>query len=843
MSRLISAFAMESFEELSKILNAAVTNESCKAVLPLLSSEKFAKQLFRWKLFSNLRKRSDNDDDLFFDHQHSEIEWIFNDTSTLELLLCSGYVQDHRWREVLELLCKILVADTAARSGFKLRLAVAISITFSTPVMSLAEPTKSIDALERYRSFVGWAETGKLFPIFRQLTAWQLRYVVGSWAGDDELVWAREHVKKDFCSPHVIGEATHAMMKYKETNDDGISIHEGAKYYKNKPVTMAVLLNEGAVCGGISKFGCAMSQAFGIPAMPVGQTGHCALLWWREGEWILTNDVSGLGESTVHDGIQYSWGRTAEYVVLMEYAQQNFTAFILSEKLRIAAKFLEKTVALGILDTAAAYSKFNFLVWRDLAQICGDLMRNGSCRDWILNSMIRLDYCEKFAKNRTVILSKHKTVKVSDCAERGQNLVDGTGSEWWTDKEAAWFEIDLGESCHITGIEIQWWGTSISKNYTVYAARKDGRFTEVSSSADEKESPKGYNSWSKLGGWKMQTSAVKVFLKDGSLDPWGLGKWFGIRQILILGEKEALFDVLSINKAVRVSECQERAQNITDGSASEWWAECKDAWLEISLGQICYVEQISLQWWGISAAKEIAILISTDEQHFHKKQVINLETVSEPNSWESIKLGLAASDIRIELRNGQWNNAKYFGLRNVVVYGTKISIKDLLITNAKKQLSRFPVVERDVCKALFESDLQILSHMAKCRASDCQERAQNITDGSQSEWWSENQNAWVEIELKSYCKIEGVKIQWWGTSVSKDLSINVVNEMGEFCQVKTTADEVESPTDYNGWSIYTGWSMKTKLINFELKKGSLDPWGMGKYFGIRQIIVIGLYCS
>ena len=42
---------------------------------------------------------------------------------------------------------------------------------------------------------------------------------------------------------------------------------------------MALMHEVGAVCGGVSKFGVAMAQAFGIPAMPVGQPGHCAFLW------------------------------------------------------------------------------------------------------------------------------------------------------------------------------------------------------------------------------------------------------------------------------------------------------------------------------------------------------------------------------------------------------------------------------------------------------------------------------------------------------------------------------------------------------------------------------------
>ena len=102
---------------------------------------------------------------------------------------------------------------------------------------------------------------------------------------------------------------------------------------------MAVMHEVGAVCGGVSKFGVAMAQAFGVPAMPVGQPGHCAFLWWKNGDWVLSNDVSRVNKSTVHEGIQWSWTDQAAFVWLMEDTQKDMEKYIMSEKLRIAAKF------------------------------------------------------------------------------------------------------------------------------------------------------------------------------------------------------------------------------------------------------------------------------------------------------------------------------------------------------------------------------------------------------------------------------------------------------------------------------------------------------------------------
>ena len=833
----MSSCLLKSFNELTEKIKLDFANYDFNQVLRYVSQDYGSKLVLRWKLLSNLRKRSASNFEKLLGHQHSEpVNWILNDIHALELLLCSGYVQEHKWIEVIELLSAIVATDPSAKSGYKLRLAAALALTFSTPVKSLADQSLELDAIERYRSFVKWADAGKLFNNFKDLTTWQMRYVVGSWATDNELEWARENVPLEFKSPKLIGEATHAMIKYKETNEEGISVHDGARYYANKPVTLAVMLEVGAVCGGISKFGCAMSQAFGIPAIPIGQPGHCAFLWWKEGKWILSNDVSGLGKSVIHDWIQWTWDKNAEFVLLMEHSQQDFDKFVLSEKLRIAAKFCSNGITLKLLDAALALCVSNYLLWRDLAKNCDNCDVNKINKTWMLDAVGKLDYF-----NGTELLTKGSIVKVSDCHERGKNIVDGTESEWWTSKENGWVEIDLGGDCAITSLRIQWWGTSVSKNYMVYATQKHGAYEIVRTNDDEIQSPEGYNSWSTLYGWEMKTARVKIVLNNGSLDPWGFGRWFGIRQILVSGKRERKNKVLSRIKVVGMNKSQDSAQENANISNLEWLPKGLEAYVEIPLGQLCFLDKIELQWWGDFIRKELIVLGSVDGIQFNKFWAKAPIDTTEVNGWTCLKINTVLSDLRLEVKNSTQHKwlLKEFGLQNVMIHGEEISVKNLLIKKAKDELSAWPMVLDHVSSMLFEADFELLSSMAKCRTSDCHERAQNIIDGTQSEWWSENQDAWVEIELQSQSQIYGVKIQWWGTSVSRDLRVYIVNEEGKLSKVKTSADELKSPADYNDWSIFSGWNASTKIIRFELKDGSLDPWGMGKYFGIRQIIVTG----
>ena len=358
-----------------------------------------------------------------------------------------------------------------------------------------------------------------------------LRYVVGSWAEDDELQWARDNVPEEFKTYEKIGDAAHKMVAYTGVNKSGVSVQNGEEFYNFQPLSLAKLAEDGAVCGGISKFGSSMCQAFGVPAQPVAQPGHCAYLWLKKGEWVLSNDASGLARSSTHQGIQWTWDRSSCYMMLMNRAQDRHSSLVMSEKLRWTSKFLESpSVALQVLDSAASVCPTNFLVWRDLTSVGHKV--EPSCEK--LQALM-----ESYKPSAGLIyeVSSFARVRVSDCQERAENLVDGTGSEWWTPNKEAWIELDLIKPCQISEVSIQWWGISVSKNYTVMAAGIDGIFHKVQSSLTELESPKGYNSWSKLGGWDRRTVMLKIALKEGCLDPWGKGKWFGIRRIVVLGQE------------------------------------------------------------------------------------------------------------------------------------------------------------------------------------------------------------------------------------------------------------------------------------------------------------------
>ena len=97
----------------------------------------------------------------------------------------------------------------------------------------------------------------------------------------------------------------------------------------------------------------------------------------------------------------------------------------------------------------------------------------------------------------------------------------------------------MRRSSHISAVDIQWWGISFAKQYSILAAGEDGVFHSVKSQDDARVNPtdheQDYNEWSKLDGWEMVTRRIKFEFKDGHLDPWGMNVMIGLRQINVTG--------------------------------------------------------------------------------------------------------------------------------------------------------------------------------------------------------------------------------------------------------------------------------------------------------------------
>ena len=92
---------------------------------------------------------------------------------------------------------------------------------------------------------------------------------------------------------------------------------------------------------------------------------------------------------------------------------------------------------------------------------------------------------ENETETETVVLSRYGMV-TSSVPKRCMNVVDGTSSEWYCKEKQGWIVIHLPSTCRITAVNIQWWGISVSRIYTILAFSDEVRaFVEVASRASK----------------------------------------------------------------------------------------------------------------------------------------------------------------------------------------------------------------------------------------------------------------------------------------------------------------------------------------------------------------------
>ncbi len=233
----------------------------------------------------------------------------------LEELMFSGPVpQDAaKMLRIAEILWKADRAGMADRHELTTAAAVAL--------MYAEKDWPEDQALARYRYFKESRKAGKLHPVFNTLATWEKRFVVsaggnGKWAGkggwgEESLVWLRDHVKlpvKDYT-----GACWQAP--YRLENVFGDSIH-GPNYYApfGHMIHAERVREVGGVCGSLSHYGATAARANGIPAITMGEPGHCAYaVRTAPGEWTPAYSLSW--QRGLHTSL---WGRTWTQLVLQE---------------------------------------------------------------------------------------------------------------------------------------------------------------------------------------------------------------------------------------------------------------------------------------------------------------------------------------------------------------------------------------------------------------------------------------------------------------------------------------------------------------------------------------------
>jgi hypothetical protein len=170
--------------------------------------------------------------------------------------------------ETLDIWKRIFHTDPDSKQGLYLKLAIATAIAppgSGSPGAGQAKPP--VDPLERYKHFKAAHRKKELFSSFDKLTVWEYQKVVQSGASNDDLAWARAMInswRPDLRINELVVNSTSEVWRRN-------SPHPYTDYKS--------VLSGGGKCGPRSSWSVMICQAFGIPAIGVGQPAHACVAY------------------------------------------------------------------------------------------------------------------------------------------------------------------------------------------------------------------------------------------------------------------------------------------------------------------------------------------------------------------------------------------------------------------------------------------------------------------------------------------------------------------------------------------------------------------------------------
>ena len=254
--------------ELTKLLDDAV-------IAPVLAQRQFIAKVGPDKLAAFAKADAAN---------KPFLTWILKNRQVMEMFLEGAtpvkmaFRDDNSWSispNTLEIWKKIYVADPGSKEGIALKLAMATALRPpGTGSPGSGQQKTPSDPVVRYKYYKTAHANKELFPSFDKLTVWDYQFVVNSGASEVDLSWGREMVN-----------TWNPTFKVNEKVVDTTS----CMWRRNSPVShvdFKTVLDGGGKCGPRSSWSVFICQAWGIPAIGVGQPAHaCVAYKGTDGHW------------------------------------------------------------------------------------------------------------------------------------------------------------------------------------------------------------------------------------------------------------------------------------------------------------------------------------------------------------------------------------------------------------------------------------------------------------------------------------------------------------------------------------------------------------------------------
>lgn len=235
-------------------------------------------------------------------------------------------------------------------------------------------PTRIYNRFKFYS--VSWRKK-RLNILFDDLDYWDMRIITGVtgrtnniyFGSEASLRWGQDNVK--------LPEAGYAsgrdifQMPYRLWSKVGDSIHNSDYYapfmswYKRNQLKRA--REVGCVCGGVSHYGASAACANGIPAVTMGEPGHCAFAVRVEGKWRDNNSI--VWDRGVHWRLwdENSWSFLHLTQAVYGDKENVMQAFRIATLAKLAANLQKPKdeVVTALYEYALKKQPLNFPIWRN----------------------------------------------------------------------------------------------------------------------------------------------------------------------------------------------------------------------------------------------------------------------------------------------------------------------------------------------------------------------------------------------------------------------------------------------------------------------------------------------
>lgn len=198
---------------------------------------------------------------------------------------------------------------------------------------------------QRYDFYSSSYKEGRLNALYKDLQYWDMRLVTGCaegnnegpcWGGARNLKWMRDNVRLPV--DRYLG--SEYQLQYRLRNVAGDSVFSGdylGPVWEYTDHTIAWAHREiGGVCGALSHYASFGALSNGLPAMPMGEPGHCAYALRVNGEWRRGNSIYW------QHGIQKTlWGQHEwDFLILMQNLYSQHFRTMISDQIIAMADFL-----------------------------------------------------------------------------------------------------------------------------------------------------------------------------------------------------------------------------------------------------------------------------------------------------------------------------------------------------------------------------------------------------------------------------------------------------------------------------------------------------------------------